>query len=377
MLAAGQTGSRTAIPWSLIGPGWTLAEVSTARATSSGPPAGGAHVMYLVDPEGGKYLIRTAYSAAAPALLAWSGNAKEALYAVPGPPGGPAASYGLLTLASGDMTPLNLPANVTALGFTRPDGLNILAVQLKNSKYRLNRYNLEGAYQANIGTMPESAPANQLVRLNALSSPNGKTAVWGADGDGMQLVGNAGGLIRKLRMPGTGSPKSCTPVSWWSADTVLAFCNAAGQQDAGRLWLVSVGGGSPSPLTGISGSLSGIGRLTGAWQTGSAVYATATTSAGCPGTASGPNGQQILQVGTGGAESAVNIPTTQNHYASVVAGVGGRLLVLAETSCPGTSSLIWFNPSTHVAQALLPAPATEAGVVGAVPFGSGPAATAG
>jgi hypothetical protein len=377
MLAAGQTGSRAAIPWSLIGPGWTLAEVSTAQATSTGSPAGGMHVTYLVDPEGGRYRIRTTYGANAPQLLAWSGNAKEALYAVGAPPGGPPASYGLLTLASGDLTPLSLPADVTALGFTRPDGLNIVAVQQTNLKYKLQRYDLQGSLQATIGTMPRPAGAPTFQTFNALSSPDGTTAVWGVEGDGMQLVSNAGGLIRKLRMPGVGSPKSCTPLTWWSAGSVLAYCNAAGQQDAGRLWLAPVGGGQPSPLTGISGNLSGQGYLSGAWQSGGTVYITSRTFNQCSGAPSGPGGQQILQLSGGGAESAVSIPGSTNNHSSVVAAVSGRLLVLAQTSCPGTSSLIWFDPSTHATQTVLTAPSSEAGVVSAVPYGSGPAAGAG
>ena len=377
MLAAGQTGDRASIPWSLIGPGWTLAEVSTAQATSNGSPTGGAHVIYLVDPEGGKYRIRTTYGVSAPQLLAWSGDGKKALYAVSAPPGGPVASYGLLALTSGDLTPLSLPAGVIALGFTRPDGLNLVAVQQTGQKYRLERYDLQGSHQTTIGTMPRPAGAPTLQRLNALSSPDGTTAVWGVNGDGMQLVSNAGGLLHKLRMPGVGSPKSCTPLSWWSAHTVLAYCNAAGQQDAGRLWLAPVGGGQPTPLTGVSGNLSGQGFLTGAWQTAGAVYITSTTSNQCSGAPSGPGGQQILQLSTGGAESAVSIPASTNNHSSVVAAVSGRLLVLAQTSCPGTSSLIWFDPSTHAAQPVLTARSGEVGVVGAVPYGSGPAAVGG
>jgi hypothetical protein len=168
MLAAGQTGSRSAIPWSLIGPGWTLAEVSTAQPASNGSATGaGTNVTYLVDPEGGKYRIRSTYGAAAPDLLAWSGNAKEALYGVGG-----GQSYGLLALASGSMTPLALPAGVTPLGFTRPDGLNILAVQQASSRYRLERYNLGGGYQATIAAMPRPAgTTTSLAGVNALSSP--------------------------------------------------------------------------------------------------------------------------------------------------------------------------------------------------------------
>jgi hypothetical protein len=375
MLPAGRTGNRTAIPWSLIGPGWTLAEVSTAQPDANGAPTGGGrYVTYLVDPEGGKYRILTTSGSAAPDLLAWSGNARTALYAVGGAQGGGAPGYGLLTLASGQLTSLPLPAGVTALGFTRPDGFNILAVRQEQGKYRLERYNLAGARQATIGSLPRPAGASDVLQGNALSSPDGTTAVWGVSGHAMQLVSNAGGLIRRLRVPGAGTSPSCTPISWWSSQTVLAYCNAGGAPDAGRLWLVPAGGGQATQLTGISGSPSGAGDLTGAWQAGGAVYITATTSAQCTSAASGPGGQQILQLSQGGAEAPVSIPGSTNHHATVVTGVGKRLLVLAQTSCPGTSSLIWFNPSTHATQTVLTAPVTEVGVVDAVPYGSGPAA---
>jgi hypothetical protein len=154
MLPANQTGSRAAIPWTLIGPGWTLAEVSTAQPDVDGAAAGGgSYTTYLVDPEGGKYSIQTTSGAAAPELLAWSGNAETALYQTRGN----APGYGLLTLASGQTTSLSLPAGVTPVGFTRPDGLDILAVRQGQAKYRLERYNLTGAYQATLGSLPRPA----------------------------------------------------------------------------------------------------------------------------------------------------------------------------------------------------------------------------
>jgi hypothetical protein len=375
MLPAGQTGGRAAIPWSLLGPGWTLAEVSTAQPNANGAATGGGQSMiYLVDPEGGKYRIQATTGSGSLDLLAWSGDGKTALYDAGGAAGG-AAAFGLLTLASGQVTPLQLPAGVTAIGFTRPDGLNILAVRQKGGKYRLERYSLDGTHQATIGWLPRPAGALDRLQGNALSSPAGDTAVWGVSGDEMQLVRNTGGLIRRLRVPGAGSPPSCTPISWWSSHTVLAYCNAAGSPGTGQLWLVPDNGSQANLLTGPSGSTSGIGDLTGAWQAGGAVYITSTTSAQCTTAASGPTGQQVLLVGPGGTQTPVAIRGSTNHHATVVAGVGRRLLVLAQTSCPGTSSLIWVDTSTHTAQTVLTAPASEVGVVDAVPYGSGPAAT--
>jgi hypothetical protein len=377
MLPAGRTGDRASIPWSIVATGWTLAEVSTAQPDANGAAVGGGrYVTYLVDPEGGRYRDSTTSGGTVPTLLAWSGDARKALYALGGGSGG-ASSYRLLWLDTGQLTTVQLPAGATPLGFTRPDGFNILGIRQKQGRYLLQRYNLSGTLQATIGSMPRPATALDVLQGNALSSPDGTTAVWGVFGHEMQLVSNAGGLIRRLRVPGASNPPDCAPISWWSDQTVLAYCNVASAPDSGRLWLVPAGGGQPSALTGISGSPSGSGDLTGALQAGGAVYITARTAAQCQAAASGPGGQQILALGQNGTETSVSLPGSTNNHATVVVGVGPRLLVLAQTSCPGTSSLIWFNPSTQATQTVLAGPATEMGVVAAVAYGSDPVATTG
>ena len=371
MLPAHRTGNRAAIPWTLIGPGWTLAELSTAQPDVDGAAAGGgSYTTYLVDPEGGKYRIQTTSGASAPELLAWSGNAETALFRT----SATAPGYGLLTLASGQMTSLSLPAGVTPVGFTRPHGLDILAVRQGQAKYRLERYNLAGAYQATLGSLPRPASAPDGLLGNALSSPDGTTAVWGVSGEEMQLVSNAGGLLRKLHVPDSGKPPSCTPVSWWDTGTVLAYCAVSGQTDADRLWLVPDNGSSPTALTGVSGSPAGIGDVAAAWHAGGRTYITSSSGSQCPSAASGPGGLGILRLGQGQSESPVSIPDTTNNHSTVVAGVGSQLLVLAQTSCPGTSSLVWFDPAKGTAETVLTAPATEVGVIAAVPFGPGPTA---
>ncbi len=371
MLPAHRTGNRAAIPWSLIGPGWTLAELSTAQPDVDGAATGGgSYTTYLVDPEGGKYRIQTTSGASAPELLAWSGNAETALFRT----SATAPGYGLLTLASGQMTSLSLPAGVTPVGFTRPHGLDILAVRQGQAKYRLERYNLAGAYQATLGSLPRPASGPDGLLGNALSSPDGTTAVWGVSGEEMQLVSNAGGLLRKLHVPDSGKPPSCTPVSWWDTGTVLAYCAVSGQTDADRLWLVPDSGSSPTALTGVSGSPAGIGDVAAAWHAGGQTYITSSSGSQCPSAASGPGGLGILRLGQGQSESPVSVPDTTNNHSTVVAGVGSQMLVLAQTSCPGTSSLVWFDPAKGTAETVLTAPATEVGVIAAVPFGPGPTA---
>jgi len=376
MLAAGRTGTRSAIPWTLLGAGWTLAEISTAAPGPDGTATGsGTVTIYLVDPQGGRYQVQTS-SGLAPILLAWSGNAQNALFAVP-PSAGTDVTYDVLSVQTGTMSPLPLPPGVTAVGFTRPDGLNILAVSQTTAGFKLERFNLQGAYQATIGSLPRrpGMPGWQPgcdVSSCALSSPGGLFAVWGAAGDEMQLLSNAGGLIRRLAVPDSGSPPSCVPLSWWNGDTVAAYC-FAGDSVVGRIWLVPITGATPTALTGPAGSITGAGVVTGTWPGPGAVYATQTDAQQCPGAASGPGGLALATI-SGGTLQPVSIRGTTNNDTAVVLASDGRLLVLAETSCPGTSSLLWLNPATGATQTVLSAPAGEAGVLAAAPFGMGPTA---
>lgn len=377
MLAAGRTGTLSAIPWALVGAGWTLAENSTAAPGPNGTATGsGAVTTYLVDPKGGRYQVQTS-SGPAPALLAWSGNAQNALFAVP-PSAGTGVTYDLLSVQTGTMSPLPLPPGVTAVGFTRPDGLNILAVNQTTAAFKLERFNLQGAYQATIGSLPRKPGMSSWqpgcdVSSCALSSPGGLFAVWGAAGDEMQLLSNAGGLIRRLAVPDSGSPPSCVPLSWWNGDTVAAYCFAP-TSVVGRIWLVPITGAAPTALTGPAGSMSGSGVVTGAWHgPGPTVYATQTDAQLCAGAATGPGGLALATV-SGGTLQPVSIRGTTNNDTSVVSASDGRLLLLAETSCPGTSSLLWLDPATGATQTVLSAPAGEAGVLAAAPFGMGPTA---
>jgi TolB protein len=375
MLAAGRTGQRSTIPWSLVGPGWALAEFSTAQPQADGSASGpGRYTTYLVDPLGGKYVIASSSGSAAPQLIAWSGDGKNALF---GPPAnetaGSSGGYQLLRVPTGNFSNLSLPSGVSAVGFSRPDGLNILAVQNKAGGFWLQRYDLVGAVQGKVGALPskhgESWPANGCGYGCALSSPDGLVDVVGIFGDHMKLFGNGGGRGRKLRVPDS---NSCVPLSWWNGSTILADCLVAHQPgDATRLWLVPENGSAPTPLTPPTAA--GNGRIAGAWQAGSAVYVTSVTSSQCPGAAAS-TGLGISPASQSGTASPISIPNTTNNVNNVAATSGSRLLVLAQTSCPGTSSLVWFNPSAGKTTMVLPASSSQAGVIAAVPYGNGPTA---
>ncbi len=376
MLGAGKTGTLSDIPWPLVKAGWTLAEVSTGSAGTSQP---GTITTYLVDPEGGRYLIQTSPPGATPQLLAWSGDGGDALYALPGDSPG-SATYELLSLKTGDITSLQLPPNVTAVGFTRPDGQAIVAVLQNPNAFKLQRYDLQGTWQATIGSLPRSPSSPDWLpgcgtACGALSSPDGLTDVWGVSGDEMQLVGNAGGKVTKLTVPGAAS---CVPLSWSGASTVLAYCGVTGQPSAGQLWLLPANGSVPTQLTQTSGSPSGNGDLIGAWQAGNTTYVAVMTSRQCSGAPSGPGGLSVVPVSGESLQQPITVKDTTNNHTSIVSVSGGKLLVLAQTSCPGTSSLIQVDPSAGATTTLLAGQAGHVGVLAAVPFGGlGPAATNG
>ncbi len=378
MLAAGKTGPRSAVPWSLIGPGWAIAELSTASPAANGNAGGsGTYTTYLIDPEGGRYRITSAAGGSAPELLAWSGNARSALFGSNLSSEQP--SYSLLNVASGQTAPVSFPAGVVAIGLSRPDGLAILAVGERHAKFSLQRYSLTGGFEATIARMSRAQsefwPADGCtVAACALSSPDGDFDVWGIAGHEMQLVSNAGGHARKLHVPVGGGSPSCVPLTWWDNSTVLADCAVPGSPDAQRLWLVPVDGGTPAPLTAVSGSPSGDGIVSGAWRADGSVYVTTTSSRQCQGAPGGPSGLGIQAASQAGSSSWISIPGSTGNVSTVVAASGRRLLVLTQTGCPGTSALVWLNPRTGAETTVLGAPSSQVGVIAAVPYGNGPAA---
>ncbi len=79
---------------------------------------------------------------------------------------------------------------------------------------------------------------------------------------------------------------------------------------------------------------------------------------------------QIFRQAGNGSIKMVNVPHTSGNNNQVVTASGARLLVHAQTACPGSSSLLWFNPATHAEQWLFHAPAKDAGVIGVVAYNS-------
>ena len=338
--APAASATRAGVPWDRVGPGWILAQYTTAHPEGG---ASGPETLDLISPSGTRYqLARWPDSRFAPVLLAWSPDGKRALFQVFSGKGGVEE----LTLATGQVSTFVLPGMANPIGYTTPDGLNIVAGRPSGNNTSLARYTLSGRLAHSLGTSTDG-----LV----LYQPSGTEFLTGAS-HGLKLVSNNGTQIRTLPVPGT-TTSSCTPVRWWTASTVLASCEQP-HSDGPQLWLVPVGGARPQALTPPRKVSSGdLGDLD-AWTLPSGLYLQA----------AGPCAVlQIFKQARNGSVTLVKVPHT-NGDNDVLTALGARLLIQAPTSCIGSNSLLWFNPATHAEQWLIRAPANQIGVTVAIPF---------
>jgi len=355
MAGAGRTASRSAVPWSLVGPGWTLVTYTTATLYAARPEAG-ATTLYLVDPAGGKYVMYHWPHVPADGgvdLLAWSGDGTRAMLEVATSPTSSVEQLEQLTLATGTLTRLPLPA-VFPVGYTRPDGLAVLAYRslVSPPEVQLARYSLSAGLETVLFTQKTTGNGSGLAAFVQSSpyNPDGTAIAFTATPDGGStaghtvLVSNAGGLIRRFT-----SADSCLVVRWWTASQLLTE-NCA----ANRLFVTPVSGASPVPLTPAAASPYQFEQ--DAWQLAGRVYVQL----------SGPAcGTGSLAVIRGGR--LANVPVrTDDRGATIVAASTSRLLIVAE-GCMRSSGLLWFNPADS-AQVQVLGPDQGMGVLGLVPY---------
>jgi hypothetical protein len=346
VLGAGQTGTRAAVPWSKVGPAWALAMFSRSTGGEGVKPTNGSTTLYLVDPAGGKYSLFT-WPARSPEtgwdLLAWSGDTQRAMFL--GGFGDSSYVY-QLQLRTGKTTSFKLPANVFPIGYTRPDGLNILTDKSKtDGQGILQRYSLAGKLQRTIATVYNGEQV-------AAYQPAGATLAVGVK-NGLELVGNNGGVSRKL--PVAGVKYGCSPVRWWSSSTILASCSVA-NEPGGRLWLVPASGARPSALTPVRRNGFDLGDFD-AWQLSSGLYLDGLGACG------------TLVIGkqpAHGPEQQVNVPGANSSL--IVTATRSSLMVERINGCSPGVSLVWFNPTTRKMTVAIATHGNQHGVMGVAPY---------
>jgi len=332
---AATTAQAAGVPWSHVGPGWVLAQYTTAA-----PEGGkaGPVTLYLISPGGARYqLARWPDSRTAPGLVAWSPDGKRALFQVFSGKG----RTEQLTLATGRKSTFVMQGNATPIGYTTPRGLNIVGTRPSGNGFAEGRYSLSGRLLQPLGSG------------GALYTPSGTEFAAGAS-HGIKLVSNRGSLIRQLPVP----RMTCSPVRWWDGGTVLASC-APPDSSIWQLWLVPVSGARPKALapprnparSGDFGDLD-------AWRLPSGLYLQAAGACGV---------LHIYRQARNGSIKLVTVPHTSGDN-RVLTARGSRLLVQAPTDCTGSVSLLWYNPATQAEQWLIRPPAHAIGVTVAIPF---------
>jgi hypothetical protein len=354
VLASGQAGSRAQVPWGKVGPGWALAMYSASQGGEGVRPSSGPATLYLVDPAGGRYSLFT-WPARSPRsrwnLQDWSGDVSRALF-TSGPAFGSSVPERVyqLQLRTGSVTGFTLPAHVTAVGYTRPDGLNILAEKgtatSLASKITLQRYNLSGRLQKTLATVTD---------LGGVAYQRAGAELAAGSLRGLELVGNGGGVIRSLPVPGV--REGCTAVRWWTPGTILASCSTEPVSAAPRLWLVPASGARPAALTPVrTGAGFDLGDFN-AWQLSNGLYL------------DGYGGCGTLVIGrqpAHGPEQMVSVPGAASSL--IVTATSSRLLVERINGCMQGNSLVWFNPATRALTVAIPVHGHQYGVVGVVPY---------
>jgi hypothetical protein len=227
--------------------------------------------LYLVSPSGAKYSVYTwKASATVPAVIAWAGNKTQAvLYVLVPRTNAPAvAEYSELNLKTGRLIALTLAGNAEPLGYTLPTGQQILGETNNTSGSPHAKITLARYTQA--GTLVKALATETGYSISAVYSPNGVYLAASA-GTGLLLVSNAGGVLRKLPVPGLQPVLGCTPVRWWNASTILASCYPENSGEP-RLWLVPISGAKPSELTPARTAGDGDYGDIDAWQLTSGLY---------------------------------------------------------------------------------------------------------
>ena len=354
------------VPWSEVGPGWTLATWSPVTPQMPGvEPAPGeptwetaSTTLYLVDPTGNRYAITTfaPEDAQSMALLDWSGDGSHALFGEEYPAPDTVISVDLHTGAKTTIQVDGYPE------FTRPDGKAILV----SSSYgydnvrpaTLKRLDLDGTEQM---TYPTESSAGQHNSPATTSSPptersscSAPVTVWWS---WATTERSSAPCPRRCRTANAGQCDGGPPM--WCSPSAPRSASSASQ-----LWTVPLDGSAPTALTALN---SGQGDDPGfkgdlgdgiAWQLPSGTFL---QSAGACGT------MFLSRLTPDGHTTRVDVPGMSDSVR--VAGVSGdKLELLGKVGCGGTTSLVAYDPATNSSTVLLGPPVNGGGVTEAIPY---------
>jgi TolB protein len=357
-----------AVPWSQVGPGWTLATWSPAPSLAMGmsPPPGAptretaTTTLYLVDPAGGRYAI-TIFpppgDGESPRLVDWSGDGSHALFYA-AQARGPSTVI-TVDLHSGTQTTFTIVGFEFTPRYSGPEGKAVLLAKSSGPPWSLVRVDLAGNLQLRYPTDKLGSTYSGAY----LSTSDGTRLVLGTS-TGLVLMGNDGTVGSTLSIPGQ---TDCRPSRWWDGKlntTVLATCDAAGTSASrtSRLWLVPIDGGAPTALTAPnSGQQSPDLGDVNAWQLPAGTYVQYLGGCGAI---------HLGKLDANGTVTPVSVPDVDVHHSILVVGVNGGDLDLQAmvAGCAPSQSLIDYNPAAGTSTVLLGPPLNGGAVMAAVPY---------
>ncbi|MFI5508993.1 hypothetical protein ACIA48_16100 [Mycobacterium sp. NPDC051804] len=352
------------VPWSEVGPGWTLAMWNAATPTNAGDeyspgeptPYNSQTTLYLVSPEGGRYAITTfeapGENGSLPSLVDWSGDGTRALFSRSGDD----LTVMEVDLRSGERTSFRVENGYAVTPrYTKPEGKAVLLVKSNDvdSPASLTRVDLSGKQQL---TYPVDKLGSEF-NAEVLSSPDGTELMLGTDA-GLSMMGNDGTPGRTLPVP---DASYCSPTRWWDAGVAVARCNGP-DFSYSRLWLVPIDGSAPTPLTAENDGTQGpdVADLD-AWKLPEGTFVQA--AGGC--------GFIYLAKlnATDGTTTPVSVPEVDDQRSVRVLGVAdGHLQLQATLACGSGETLLAYDPGAGTSTVLLGGETNGGGVVGALPY---------
>jgi len=355
------------VPWSQVGPGWTLAMWNAASPSNASDdfnpdeptPYNAETTLYLVSPEGARYAITTfeapGEDGSLPALADWSGDGSHALFYRTGDD----LTVIEVDLHTGERTSFTVKDGYAVTPrYSRPEGKAVLLVKSNDSESAasLTRVDLSGKQQL-------SYPVDKLgseFNASVLSTRDGTRLVLGT-ANGLSLMGNDGTVGKELLVP---EAHDCTPLRWWDAGIALARCDGT-DFSYSRLWLVPIDGTAPTPLTAKNDGTQGQdqGDLD-AWQLPAGTFVQA---------AGGCGFVYLAKLTTDGTTTPVSVPNVDERRSVRVLGAAdGDLQLHATLSCGNGESLLDYDPSSGTSTVLLGGDVNGGGVVDALTYPDSP-----
>jgi len=350
------------VPWSQVGPGWTLAMWNAASPMNSGDdfnpdeptPYNAETTLYLVSPNGGRYAITTfeapGEGGSLPTLADWSGDGSRALFYRAGDD----LTVIEVDLHTGERTSFTVKGGYAVTPrYSRPEGKAVLLLKSNDSESAasLTRVDLSGKKQL-------TYPVDKLgstFNASFLSTPDGMRLVLGTE-TGLSQMGNDGTPGKSLPVP---EASNCTPLRWWEADVALTRCDGP-DFSYSRLWLVPIDGAAPTPLTAKNdGTGQDLADLN-AWQLPAGTFVQA---------AGGCGFVYLAKLAKDGTTTPVSVPDVDERRSVKVLGVAdGELQLQATLSCGSGETLLDYNPASGTSTVLLGGDINGGGVVDAMPY---------